>query len=343
MESQYYVISYDFREHQMCYGVQDESPYGPINPTNVFYQTDDHAITWSRYTDVSESVEVRTEFYEPDGSLYSESEFVGNDPGEGSHFGSYYQWTTFHIDNTSAADKCGNWTVMKYEKDPWDNWDLLYEDAFQILEDPNLPPEVSISITPENPEPGENVTVYINGSDNAYLQNAFLTWDNGVENSHEWDDIYAGSLNESVNIGSFSDGDDIEVYARIYDTMGNQDESIHHIFEVRSTTSSHSHESTPDSYSLLEPYPNPFNPVTTLSFDLPVVGQVQLVVYDIQGREVTRLINDTRAAGKYSVQWQGKDDSGRMVESGLYFYTLEAVASGSDETFRASRKVLLLK
>ncbi|MCF7902734.1 MAG: hypothetical protein K9M19_04845, partial [Candidatus Marinimicrobia bacterium] len=61
------------------------------------------------------------------------------------------------------------------------------------------------------------------------------------------------------------------------------------------------------------------------------------------GREVARLIDDTREAGTYTTQWQGRDNSGRMVASGLYFYTLEAVAYGTNQTFRSSRKMLLMK
>ncbi|MCF7903127.1 MAG: T9SS type A sorting domain-containing protein, partial [Candidatus Marinimicrobia bacterium] len=99
----------------------------------------------------------------------------------------------------------------------------------------------------------------------------------------------------------------------------------------------------PQSYALHPAYPNPFNPVTTIRYDLPEASQVQLVIYDIQGREVTRLINATREAGTYTTQWQGRDNSGRMVASGLYFYTLEALAVDSGERFRASRKFLLLK
>ncbi|MCF7842091.1 MAG: T9SS type A sorting domain-containing protein, partial [Lentisphaeria bacterium] len=99
----------------------------------------------------------------------------------------------------------------------------------------------------------------------------------------------------------------------------------------------------PDAYALHPAYPNPFNPITTIRYDLPEAGRIRVAVYDIRGRLVTTLTNEDKQPGSYQVQWQGKDASGRMVGSGLYFYTLEAVAYGTNQTFRSSRKMLLMK
>ncbi|MCF7798139.1 MAG: hypothetical protein K9N36_10290, partial [Candidatus Marinimicrobia bacterium] len=82
---------------------------------------------------------------------------------------------------------------------------------------------------------------------------------------------------------------------------------------------------------------------TTIRYDLPEAGRIRVAVYDIRGRLVTTLTNEDKQPGSYQVQWQGKDTSGRMVGSGLYFYTLEALATGGNQTFRSSRKMLLMK
>jgi len=227
LDTQFYIISYDFNEHQMCKDVQSDDPW---YPTNTFYQTDDRAITWSRYTDVSESVVIATEFYEPNGSLYCDNfddPFVIDDPGPGYYYPEKKQWTWIWIDGYSAASKCGNWYLKKYEQDPWGNWDLLYEDSFEILESPNVDPEITVNIIPAQPIEGNNITIEVVASDNTYLDDVILYWNDGTLHSQGWSDIYYGSFTQSRSIGSYAEGESIEVYARAFDTSGNQDESIH--------------------------------------------------------------------------------------------------------------------
>jgi photosystem II stability/assembly factor-like uncharacterized protein len=84
----------------------------------------------------------------------------------------------------------------------------------------------------------------------------------------------------------------------------------------------------PAQTELLQNYPNPFNPYTTIKFTIPVVGAysntpLRLVVYDILGREINTLVNENKIAGEYSVIWDGKDNFGRDVPSGIYFCNLK--------------------
>ncbi|MBC8175693.1 MAG: right-handed parallel beta-helix repeat-containing protein, partial [Candidatus Marinimicrobia bacterium] len=74
----------------------------------------------------------------------------------------------------------------------------------------------------------------------------------------------------------------------------------------------------PEKFALHHAYPNPFNPVTTIRFDIPEMSNVKLVIYDLLGREVVRLIDDRRVAGKYNTIWDGKNNRGKSVASGLY-------------------------
>jgi len=79
----------------------------------------------------------------------------------------------------------------------------------------------------------------------------------------------------------------------------------------------------PDRVFLYHNYPNPFNPHTTISFELKKTGQVSLIVYDIIGREVIRLIDDeVITGGKHQVMWNGTNEKGGEVSSGLYLYRL---------------------
>ena len=93
----------------------------------------------------------------------------------------------------------------------------------------------------------------------------------------------------------------------------------------------------PKRAALYSAAPNPFNPATTISFDLPRDQHARLTVYGIDGRLVTELVNEVRTAGTNRCLWQGTDDSGRRVASGTYVYRLET------EGFTDSKRIVLLK
>jgi parallel beta-helix repeat protein len=93
----------------------------------------------------------------------------------------------------------------------------------------------------------------------------------------------------------------------------------------------------PKTYRLFQNYPNPFNPETQIKYDLPVSGNVTLSVYNVLGQEVKALADGYQEAGHRSVIWDGKDDQGREVASGIYFYKITA------ENFQMTRKMVLLK
>jgi len=98
----------------------------------------------------------------------------------------------------------------------------------------------------------------------------------------------------------------------------------------------------PNSFSLENAYPNPFNPVTNIRFALPVSANVKLTVYNLQGAEVATLINGNLEAGSHQVQWNTTNNLNGSVSSGVYFYRLTA-QSADGKTFSQSKKVMLLK
>lgn len=90
-------------------------------------------------------------------------------------------------------------------------------------------------------------------------------------------------------------------------------------------------------WSLDQNHPNPFNPVTTISFSLAADSPVRLEVYSVRGQRVRSLISENRSAGTHKVIWDGRDNSGRLVSSGSYFARLV-----SDEG-TLTKKMMLLK
>jgi glucose/arabinose dehydrogenase len=96
-------------------------------------------------------------------------------------------------------------------------------------------------------------------------------------------------------------------------------------------------ETAPQSFSLDQNFPNPFNSSTAIRFTLPVKDHVELSVYNLNGQKVGTLVEGLRLAGIYTVYWDGRDDRGRQLASGLYLYRLRA------GTETAARKLLLLQ
>jgi subtilisin-like proprotein convertase family protein len=76
--------------------------------------------------------------------------------------------------------------------------------------------------------------------------------------------------------------------------------------------------------ALYDNYPNPFNPITNIKFDLPKAGRVRLDIFDVSGRLVRTLVDENRVAASHSVTWDGTDNRGGKVASGAYYYRLQA-------------------
>ncbi len=80
----------------------------------------------------------------------------------------------------------------------------------------------------------------------------------------------------------------------------------------------------PQSFSLSQNFPNPFNSETVIRFALPEGGEVELAVYNLAGQQVVKLVEGVREAGSYAVRWDGRDGDGRELASGVYLYRLRA-------------------
>lgn len=90
-------------------------------------------------------------------------------------------------------------------------------------------------------------------------------------------------------------------------------------------------------FTLAQNYPNPFNPTTTISFNLAQNANANLRIYNLKGQLVKTLLSAPTQAGNHSIVWEGDDDSGRAVSSGIYFYQLNT------ENYSSTRKMLLMK
>lgn len=95
--------------------------------------------------------------------------------------------------------------------------------------------------------------------------------------------------------------------------------------------------SLPTPYKLSQNYPNPFNPSTTIEYSVQKAEKVQIEIFNTLGQSVRTLVNESKSIGEYSITWDGKDDNGKRLATGTYFYQLRV------GDFTSTKKMLFLK
>lgn len=123
---------------------------------------------------------------------------------------------------------------------------------------------------------------------------------------------------------------------RIYD-------SVFEVAGIQATLSAVSSTivNTPKDFSLDQNYPNPFNPSTTIRFNVGKRAKVSVVLFDVTGKEVTTLVNDSKEAGSYNVRWNGTSGKGASVASGTYFCRLLATVDDGSTTMETKKMALI--
>jgi len=99
----------------------------------------------------------------------------------------------------------------------------------------------------------------------------------------------------------------------------------------------------PERIALYPVYPNPFNPSTTINFAMPEAGNVTLRIYSLTGQLVKTLVDGKMRAGRHNVSWNGRDQAGAVVASGIYFYQLVAQKESGEAAFTQVRRMVLVK
>jgi hypothetical protein len=154
---------------------------------------------------------------------------------------------------------------------------------------------------------------------------------------------FSGSGSENGNlvklhftVAETFDGEEIEVTVSKY-RLNENVEGVNVVGVFTKSAMGIESDLIPGQYALHQNHPNPFNPLTTLQYDLPEDAVVHITIYDMMGRVVCNLVNSQQTAGYKSVQWNATNDAGSPVSAGLYLYTIEA------GQFRQTKKMVLLK
>ncbi len=219
-----------------------------------------------------------------------------------------------------------NFTTVKYNTDGTELWvdrykglDSTYDEAYALATDKfdNV-----------------YVTGYTSGGPGAYADYTTIKYDpNGNMN---WVEIYnsGGADDIAHSIG-------LDTSGNVYISGSVDNNNIHKFATIKysqltriNTISSQ----VLNEYRLLQNYPNPFNPVTEINFTIPVESKINLVVYDINGKEISILVNGLQNAGNYSVAWDASN-----FASGIYFYKLIGFNSNNGVNYSETKKMLLVK
>lgn len=180
-----------------------------------------------------------------------------------------------------------------------------------------------------------NITVTYNGADmEIYLDgglDAFSFW-SGALLTTSYDLTIGQDLPGDNNYNFKGVLDDI----RIYDYAASV-QQIANLFDINTAVTVTNNPGSLKSFVLCQNYPNPFNPTTAISYQLAATSSVTLGVYDVLGREVKTLVHGVGQPGVYSVQWDGTNQRGEAVSSGIYLYQLRT------GNFVMTKKMLFVK
>ena len=140
------------------------------------------------------------------------------------------------------------------------------------------------------------------------------------------DTLSYGEQTVDISYGRYPDGSD--TWQQMNPTPGAS--NTQELFTMDSNT-------MPNSYKLYPAYPNPFNPETTISYDLPEQSFVDITIYDILGKKVSKIVNELQSAGHKSIIWNAEDEYGYQVSAGIYIYQVQA------NDFIQTKKMILVK
>ena len=139
-------------------------------------------------------------------------------------------------------------------------------------------------------------------------------------------------------IASFNENYSGETNVSITELSWNEESPIEFAADVTLGSNLGSNDITPPNYyEISQNYPNPFNPYTSIKYSLPDVSDVKIYIYDLQGKMVRKLVDAVYPVGEHFVIWNGKDDSGRIVSTGIYTYVMRT------DNFSQAKKMLFIK
>ncbi|GAB4369566.1 MAG: hypothetical protein Kow0042_11370 [Calditrichia bacterium] len=327
-------------EQASCISISNE-PISLVKPNGgeSFYTLEDVYIIWG--SNLGGDVGIQ---YSPDGGV-SWHDIVTQIPAGTRSF----TWTIPYIPSTHQAllkiYDSANPQIADISDAPFSIQTRLW--SFENLAPPTFS---TIMVAPEDPTPIQfswnragdipGITYKLRLFSLSNDRTKILSNNNGQDTTAT---VTAGQIDSILTAwGAWSNVDSVRIRwtARAYlDDDSLQATPIQYLFFRRNPTSIsfRSEGSIPARYSLSSNFPNPFNPSTTIYYGLPEASEVELSIFNPLGQRIRTLVKSYQIAGKYEVKWDGKNQFGQSLPSGIYLYYLQTAS------FSLSRKMLLLR
>jgi hypothetical protein len=215
--------------------------------------------------------------------------------------------------------------------------------------------EISVSITPVNDPPkvsGMPDVIFRSDTTSTLALDAFVTDVDNKAEEMSWQasigtDSVSVAIDAATRIATFRSirgyaKQNIPAYFTASDPERLSDTDTISVTVSQFTAVDDAPLALPTEFALEQNFPNPFNWGTRLQYAIPSPSHIRITVFDIRGRALGVLIDETVAAGSHSIMWDGKDEAGKPAASGIYYYVLEATRNGQT-VFVDKKKLILIK
>lgn len=240
-------------------------------------------------------------------------------------------WTEYSAAVTTLYDGVETWyMVTAHGGDTWDFWDSNPNSGVSI---DNLQPAPPQGVIAGGGDTEDQVVIGWDGANIEPIQyyTIYRSVDGGAIEQHTYS-AEPGYVDNLTAPGTY----EYVITATDYgDNESARSAAVSYTFTPLSIVDG---MGIPDEFALRANYPNPFNPSTTIAYQMPEAGRVSLEVYDLTGNVVSTLVSESQPAGYYQTVWNGRDQRGVPVATGVYFYRLQAGAE-----FVKTHKMVLMK
>lgn len=275
-------------------------------------------------------------------------------------------WNGIFVDGINANLNIGDnvtvfGTVTDYNPEwsfKWDNNTVILVDSFKINSSGNSMEAASVATgmlatDSSSAEAYEGVLVKIQNATLTSLNSYDCSFDDGsgvclvdgdfmVSGDQNQNDVFYINKNEGY-LMAFGDtvrlGEKVDMLQGVFTySFGSYKMEVRNSDDFGHTVGiNEDYKATPHTYRLAQNFPNPFNPETRIYFEIPGTQNVKIFIYNVLGQKVRSLVNDSFQAGNHIVNWDGRNDSGLRMPSGVYFYRIKA------GNFVATKKMMMLK
>lgn len=240
-------------------------------------------------------------------------------------------------ENAESLVGSGLGAIIKVDSTLLSSFDLLLPVSGSIIDASVSNIEFAWNRSTFPTDPVINYKVYIGVKNYGELTESFVSEGNGTDTTLF---LNSSDLRQAIESQGIPVQNPQEIYWWVVaaDDRGNrQSESIFDLIVQRLTGIDQKPDGVPLAYKLFRNYPNPFNSQTTIQFEIPESAQIRLSIYNVLGQEVVTLVNRDFLAGRYRFHWNGLNQNGEPVKSGLYFLSFQA------RNYHSTQKIVFLK